>query len=78
MGGLDVGAGGGDAPACGLDDALEVVGGDAAGAEDVAVGEVSNRRGLVGVGDGWLERDGLCCQVTDWQFTEYHFGSGLV
>ncbi len=30
-----------DAAAAGLDDALEVVRGDAAGAEDVAVGEVS-------------------------------------
>lgn len=39
--GLDVGACGGDAAACGLDDALEVVGGDSAGAEDVAVSEVS-------------------------------------
>ena len=39
--GLDVGAGAGDGAAAGLDDALEVVRGDAAGAEDVAVGEVS-------------------------------------
>lgn len=38
--GLDVGAGGGDGAAGSLNDALEVVGGDAAGAEDVAVGEV--------------------------------------
>ena len=38
---LDVGAGAGDGAAAGLNDALEVVGGDAAGAEDVAVGEIS-------------------------------------
>lgn len=37
---LDVGAGGGDAAACGLDDTFEVVGRDAAGAENVTVGEV--------------------------------------
>lgn len=39
--GLDVGACGGDTAARGLDDALEVVGGYSASAEDVAVGEVS-------------------------------------
>ena len=38
---LDVGAGAGDGAAAGLDDALEIVGRDAAGAEDVAVGEIS-------------------------------------
>lgn len=38
---LDVGACGGDATARGLDDALEVIGGYAASAEDVAVREVS-------------------------------------
>lgn len=38
---LDVGAGAGDGAAAGLDDALEVLGGDAAGAEDVAVCEIS-------------------------------------
>ena len=37
---LDVGAGGGDAPPARLHDALEVVRGDAAGAEDVSVCEV--------------------------------------
>lgn len=39
--GLDVGAGGGDAAACGLDDAFEVVGGDTASTEDVTICEVS-------------------------------------
>ena len=39
--GADVGAGAGDCAATGLDDAFEVVRGDAAGAKDVAVGEVS-------------------------------------
>ena len=38
--GLDVGAGRLDGAACGLDDALEIVGGHAAGAEDVSVCEV--------------------------------------
>lgn len=44
---LDVGAGAGDGAAAGLDDALEVVGRDAAGAEDVAVCEVSDGERLV-------------------------------
>ena len=42
---LDVGAGAGDGAAAGLDDAFEVVGGDAAGAEDVAVCEISEGEG---------------------------------
>lgn len=38
---LNIRAGRGDTAACGLDDALEVIGRDAAGTEDVAVGKIS-------------------------------------
>lgn len=53
--GLDVGAGGLDGGAGGLDDAVHVLGGDAAGAEDVAVGEVLGGE----VADGLLGQDDL-------------------
>lgn len=38
---LDIGTGAADCPAAGLDNALEIVRGNATSAEDVSVGEVS-------------------------------------
>ena len=57
---LDIGTGGGDAAATGLHDALEIVGRDASGAEDVAVSEVSGVTWLVwyGYGNGGERRTG--------------------
>lgn len=58
--GLDVGTGGGDAAACGLDDAFEVVGGDAAGAEDIAVGKVSRNNVNTYCGKAFREQETYC------------------
>ena len=55
---LDVGTGRGDAAAAGLHDPLEIVAGNASGAEDVAVGEVSGRIWSVGHGRGQMGRAG--------------------
>lgn len=59
--GPDVGARGLDRAADGLDDALEVVGRDAAGAEDVTVGEELGRE----VADGQTREDDLGAGLVD-------------